>query len=156
MSQSHRLVCINISRDICLKLIERRAMSPDQLSGSMRFLSTAALNLCRQLNELSGVPVIGLARDITVKMVELNMVSNVQAASVALAEYGQMVAEVASQLDVKTAPSALKAARDLTLKMLETGRLGRNSLPALFEELAVSLAEKASEKLQKSGLDAVD
>ena len=124
-------------------------MPPDQLSGSMRFLSTAAENLYRELKEPEGVPVVGLARDITVKLVELNLVGSVQAAALALAENGRMVAEVASQLDLKTAPPALKTARDLTLKMLETGRLGRNSLPALFEELAVSVAEKAAKKVEK-------
>ena len=154
MPQSHRLVCINISRDLCLKLIERRAMPPDQLSGSMRFLSTAAENLYQELNEPTGVPVVGLARDITVKLVELNLVGSVQAAAVALAENGRMVAEVASQLDTKTAPPALKTARDLTLKMLETGRLGRNSLPALFEELAVSVSEKAARRDENGSVEA--
>lgn len=145
MPESHRIICINISRDLCLKLIERRAMSPDQLSNSMRLLTTAAENLFLDIHEPAGIPVLRLARDITVKLTELGMVGSVQSAAVTLAENGRMVAEVAGQLDLTLAPSALKTARDLTLKMLETGRLSRTSLPALFEELAISVVEKAAQ-----------
>ncbi len=144
MPQSHRIVCINLSRDICLKLVERRSLAPEQLTGAMGLLTTAAENLFKEIDDGGGLYLVRLARDFTLKLIECNLVASVQTAAAALGETGRLAAEVAAQLDRRLAPVALNTARDLTLKLLETGRLSRTSLPATFAELARSVAGQAS------------
>lgn len=140
MSELHRIAAINMSRDICLKLVERRTLAPDQLTAAMSLLTTSAQNMFREIDDPNGLYLMRLARDFTVKLIERNLISNVQAASASLGENGRMAAEVSARLDPRLAPAALNTARDLTLKLLETGRLSLASLPALFEEVARSVA----------------
>ncbi|MDR0881143.1 MAG: hypothetical protein LBP55_01160 [Candidatus Adiutrix sp.] len=136
MPESHRIACINLSRDICLRLVERRSLAPEQLTEAMNFLTVSAENLFHDLGAPKGLYLVRLARDFTLKLIERNLIGNVQAAASSLVEYGQMAADISAQLDPALAQVALNTARDLTLKLLETGRLSRPSLPALFEKLA--------------------
>lgn len=140
MPESHRIAAINMSRDICLKLVERRTLAPDQLTSAMGLLTTAAQDMFREINDPNGLYLMRLARDFTVKLIERNLISNVQAAAAALGENGRMAAEVSARLDPQLAPAALNTARDLALKLLETGRLSLASLPAMFEQLARAVA----------------
>lgn len=140
MPEMHRIAAINMARDICLKLVERRTLAPDQLTAAMSLLTTSAQNMFREIDDPHGLYLMRLARDFTVKLIERNLINNVQAAAAALSENGRMVAEVAARLDPRLAPAALNSARDLALKLLETGRLSLASLPAMFEELARSVA----------------
>lgn len=140
MTTSNRSAAINIARDLCMKLIERRTISPDQLPAALAFLTVAAENLFREANDGGGLWLVRLARDLTLKIVERNLASSLQSVAETLAENGRMVASVAAGLDQAAAPAALNAARDLCLKLLETGRLTRSALPGLFAELAQSAA----------------
>jgi|GEM_PF-2627410 len=140
MPESHRIAAINMSRDICLKLVERRSLAPNQLTAAMSLLTTSAQNMFREIDDPNGLYLMRLARDFTIKLIERNLINNVQAAAAALGENGRMAAEVSARLDPRLAPAALNTARDLALKLLETGRLSLASLPALFEEVARSVA----------------
>lgn len=143
MPETHRIAAINMSRDICLKLVERRTLAPDQLTAAMSLLTTSAQNMFREINDPNGLYLMRLARDFTIKLIERNLISSAQAAAAALGENGRMAAEVSARLDPQLAPAAMNIARDLALKLLETGRLSLASLPAMFEELARSVAGEA-------------
>ncbi len=142
MGDPNRAAAINMARDITLKLIERRAVAPDQLAGGLSLLITAAENLLRELDDGDGLWLARLARDCTLKMIECRLVAGFQAAAASLGENGRLAARTAATLDPALAPAALNAARDLALKMLETGRISRAGLPELFAELAGAVAEK--------------
>lgn len=142
MGESNRAAAVNLARDLTLKLIERRVASPDQLAGGLSLLTTAAENLFREIDDGQGLWLVRLARDFTLKTIECRLVASFPTAAAALAEYGRMVDQVAAGLDRDLAPVALNAAKDLTLKLLESGRLTRAGLPELFAELARSIAEK--------------
>ncbi len=137
-----RAAAVNLARDLALKLVERRAVGPDQLAGGLSLLITAAENLFREIDDGRGLWLVRLARDFTLKTIECRLVASFPAAAAALAEYGRMAAQTAAGLDRDLAPAALNAAKDLTLKLLENGRLSRAGLPDLFAELARSIAEK--------------
>ena len=139
-----RNAAVNMARDICLKLIERRAVAPENLNGAMSLLAAAAEALFEEINDGDGLWLVRMARDFTLKMVERNFIGTVQAAALALNENGRMLAAAAAGLDPALAPTALGAARDLSLKLLETGRLSRTALPDFFRDLASSLAGEKS------------
>lgn len=142
MGEPNRAACVNLARDLTLKLIERRAASPDQLAGGLSLLITAAENLFRELDDGHGLWLVRLARDFTLKTIECRLVAGFPAAGVALAEYGRMAAQAAAGLERDLAPVALNTAKDLTLKLLESGRVSRAGLPDLFAELVRAIAEK--------------
>ena len=139
MGQANRSAAINLARDLTMKLIERRAVAPDQLAAGVKLLAVAAENLFRELDDGNGLWLVRLARDCTLKMIERNLVGSVEAAAVSLGENGRLAAATAAGLDPEVASAALNTARDLSLKFLETGRVTRASWPALFEELALAL-----------------
>jgi len=76
-----------------------------------------------------------LARDLTLKLIERNLVGTVEGAAESLAENWRLVRRAAEGLPPASAPAALGAARDLTMKFLETGRLGRADWPEMFLRL---------------------
>lgn len=153
MPESHRIAAINMSRDICLKLVERRTLAPDQLTAAMSLLTTSAQNMFREIDDPNGLYLMRLARDFTIKLIERNLIGNVQAAAAALGENGRMAAEVSARLDPRLAPAALNSARDLALKLLETGRLSLASLPAMFEELAQAIAGEQARSQEAKDTD---
>ena len=148
LKQINRAAAINIARDLCLKLIERRTIAPEQLSGCLAFLTVAVENLFQEIDDGDGLWLVRLARDLTLKMIERNLAASPQAVAEALAHNGAMVAAVAGSLEPKAAPAALNAARDLCLKLLETGRLNRSALPELFAELAQSVGQPRKENVE--------
>jgi len=141
VNDSQKIAAINLARDLCLKLLERRALAPDQLAGAMSLITVAAENLIQETKDGDGLWLVRLARDFTLKYIERGLIGSAQAAAVGLAETGDMVTAVAARLSPNLGAPALNAARDLTLKMLETGRLSRAAAPALFEELALAVGQ---------------
>jgi hypothetical protein len=127
---------INLARDICLKLIERRAISPEHLADALTLLTTAAANLFVETADGDGLWLLRLGRDFTLKMIERNQIATAQAAALALVENTHLAAETAALLAPEKRTTALNAARDLTLKMAETGRLSKNGVADLFKEIA--------------------
>ena len=139
MGETNRAAAVNLARDLALKLVERRAVAPDNLAAGLKLLTVAAENLFRELDDGRGLWLARLARDCTLKMIERNLVGSVEAAAVSLGENGRLAAGLAAKLDPALAPAALNAARDLSLKFLETGRVTKASWPVLFEELALAV-----------------
>ncbi len=127
---------INLARDLCLKLIERRSLSPEQLAASLSLLSAAARNLFAEIEDGDGLWLVRLGRDFTLKMIERGQIANAQAAALALVENTRLAAETAAELPPPARIAAVGAARDLALKMAETGRLSRSGLGDLFKEIA--------------------
>lgn len=146
MSGAKQNASINLARDICLKLIERRAIAPDQLAGAMALLSGNAEKLFLETRDGGGLWLVRLGRDLTVKMIECSLIGSLGAASAALTENVRLLAGISARLDRESAPAALNAARDLSLKLLETGRLSRAALPELLEELALSVGASLKEE----------
>jgi hypothetical protein len=143
-----RPAAVNLARDICLRLIERRTIAPEQLPGTLGFLARAAENLmAAEAGGPEGLYPARLARDLTLKLIERNLVGTAQGAAESLAENWRLVRRAAEGLPPASAPAALNAARDLALKFLETGRLGRADWPEMFLRLAraaAGLAESES------------
>ena len=136
-----RPAAVNLARDICLRLIERRTISPEQLPGALGFLARAAENLmAAETGGPEGLYAARLARDITLKLIERNLVGTAPAAAESLAENWRLVRRAAEGLPPASAPVALAAAKDLALKFLETGRLGRAEWPEMFIRLARAAA----------------
>ncbi len=133
---------LNMARDICLKLIERRAVAPENLAGSMALLTASLTALFKETKDGDGLWLVRMARDFTLKKIERNFVGTPQAAADSLTDNGRMLAAAAAGLKARSAPAAMGAARDLSLKLLETGRLSRAALPDFFVELAWSLGRK--------------
>lgn len=138
MFTAHRAPAINIARDLCLKMLERRCLSPDNLPDALALLALTAENLLRETEDGRGLWLVRLARDLTVKLIERNLISSVQQAAENLADNCRMLAPLAACLEPQAAAAALAAARDLCLKLLETGRLSRANLPDFFQRLALS------------------
>ena len=134
-----RPAAINLARDLCLRLIERRAVSPEQLPAALDFLTRAAENLMAA-DAPDGLYAVRLARDLTLKLIERNLVGTVERTAESLAENWRLVRRAAEGLPPAAAPAALAAARDLALKFLETGRIGRADWPKLFIRLAQAIA----------------
>ena len=139
MIKANRPAAVNLARDLALKLVERRAAAPDQLAAGLKLLTVSAENLLRELDDGNGLWLVRLARDCTLKMIERNLIGSVEGAAVSLGENGRLAAGIAARLDPALAPAALNAARDLSLKYLETGRGTKASWPGLFEELALAV-----------------
>jgi hypothetical protein len=140
-----RPAAVNLARDLCLRLIERRTMSPEQLPGALGLLARAAENLmAAEAGGQEGLFPARLARDLTLKLIERNLVGTAPAAAESLAENWRLVRRAADGLPPALAPAALTAARDLALKFLETGRLGRAEWPEMFVRLARAAAGKES------------
>ena len=136
-----RPAAVNLSRDLCLRLIERRTIAPDQLLGALSFLARSAENLmAAEAGGSAGLYSARLARDLTLKLIERNLVGTVQGTAESLAENWRLVRRAAEGLPPALAPTTLEAARDLALKFLETGRLGRAEWPEMFIRLARGLA----------------
>ena len=141
-----RPAAVNLARDLCLRLIERRTISPEQLPGALGLLARAAENLmAAEAGGPGGVYAARLARDMTLKLIERNLVSTAQAAAESLAENWRLVRRAAEGLPPVSAPAALAAARDLALKFLETGRLGRAEWPEMFTRLARAAVAEGEE-----------
>lgn len=139
MGGENRSAAVNLARDLALKLVERRAVGPDNLAAGLKLLTVAAENLFRELDDGRGLWLVRLARDCTLKMIERNLIGSVESAAVSLGENGRLAAAIAARLDPALAPAALNTARDLSLKFLETGRVTKASWAALFEELALAV-----------------
>lgn len=139
MGGINRSAAVNLARDLTMKLVERRAVAPDQLAAGLKLLTVAAENLFLELDDGNGLWLVRLARDCTAKMIERNLVGSVEAAAVSLGDNGRLAARIAAELDPDLAPAALNTARDLSLKFLETGRVSKSSWPDLFEELALAV-----------------
>jgi hypothetical protein len=136
-----RPAAVNLARDLCLRLIERRTLAPEQLPGALGFLALAAENLmAAEAGGPESLYPARLARDLTLKLIERNLVGTVQATAESLAENWRLVRRAAEGLPPAAAPAALGAARDLALKFLETGRLGRTEWPEMFIRLARAAA----------------
>ena len=136
-----RPAAVNLARDLCLRLIERRTLAPEQLPGALSFLARAAENLMAA--ETGGPDSLfpaRLARDLTLKLIERNMVVTIQGTAESLAENWRLVRRAAEGLPPASAQAALGAARDLALKFLETGRLARADWPEMFVRLARAAA----------------
>ncbi|UQZ87760.1 hypothetical protein C4J81_00415 [Deltaproteobacteria bacterium Smac51] len=146
MSEAREIAAINMARDLCLKLIERRALSPDQLAGAMSLLTAAAVNLFAETDDGDGLWLVRLGRDFTLKLIERGQVAGAQAAAVALGENTRLAIETAAGLAPEVKIPALNAARDLVLKMTETGRLSKNGMADLFREIALSVGDKELRK----------
>lgn len=140
MTNINRSASIGIARDLALKLIERRAASPDQLAAGLKLLTLAADNLFLELQDGDGLWLVRLARDCTIKMIERNLIGSLETAALGLAENGRLMARIATGLDLETRAAAMNTARDLSLKFLETGRVSKSGWAELFQELAHSLA----------------
>jgi hypothetical protein len=140
MNPASRNAAVNLARDLCLKLLEHRAIAPEQLGEALLLLRGAAEKLLGELDDGRGLWLLRLARDLTLKLIERNLISSARSAAQNLDENGRWLKALAARLEPELAPTALAAARDLTLKLLETGRLSRAGLPPLFEELALNLA----------------
>jgi hypothetical protein len=131
----------NLARDLGLRLSERGTMAPDQLPDALCFLARAAESLmAAEAGGQAGLFPARLARDLTLKLIERNQVGTVQAAAESLAENWGLVRRAAEGLPADAAPASLGAARDLALKLLETGRLGRTEWPEMFIRLARAAA----------------
>lgn len=135
---------INLARDICLKLIEGRGISPEQLAPSLSLLTVAAQNLFAETRDGDGLWLLRLGRDFTLKMIERKQIATAQAAAQALVENTRLAAETAATLTAEKRLTALNAARDLTLKMTETGRLSKNAFGDLFKEIAQAVGGKVN------------
>ena len=136
-----RPAAVNLARDLCLRLIERRTLAPEQLPGALSLLARAAENLmAAETGGPDGLFPARLARDLTVKLIERNFVVTVQGTAESLAENWRLVRRAAEGLPPASAPAALSAARDLALKFMETGRLGRADWPEMFFRLARAAA----------------
>ncbi|MDR2946234.1 MAG: hypothetical protein LBV79_05760 [Candidatus Adiutrix sp.] len=135
----NRSAAVNLARDLALKLVERRAVAPDQLAAGLKLLTVAAENVLRETDDGHGLWLVRLARDCTLKMIERNLAATVEAAAVSLGENARLAVAVAARLDQALAPAALNAARDLSLKFLETGRVTKSAWPQLFEEVALAV-----------------
>jgi hypothetical protein len=136
-----RPAAVGLARDLCLRLVERRVISPEQLPGALGLLAGAAENLmAAEAGGPGGVYAARLARDMTLKLIERNLVGSASAAAESLAENWRLVRRAAEGLPPASAPAALAAARDLALKFLETGRLGRAEWPEMFIRLARAAA----------------
>jgi hypothetical protein len=136
-----RPAAVTLARDICLRLIEHRALAPEQLPGALGSLARAAENLmAAEAGGPDGLYPARLARDMTLKLIERNLVGTAEGAAESLAENWRLVRRAAEGLPPDLAPAALGAARDLALKFLETGRLGRADWPEMFLRLARSAA----------------
>jgi len=136
-----RPAAVNLARDLCLRLIERRTLAPEQLPGALSLLARAAENLmAAETGGPDGLFPARLARDLTVKLIERNFVVTVQGTAESLAENWRLVRRAAEGLPPASAPAALGAARDLALKFMETGRLGRADWPEMFIRLARAAA----------------
>jgi hypothetical protein len=132
-----RPASVNLARDLCLRLIERRTLAPEQLPGALSLLARAAENLMAdETGGPDGLFPARLARDLTVKLIERNFVVTVPGTAESLAENWRLVRRAAEGLPPASAPAALGAARDLALKFMETGRLGRADWPDMFIRLA--------------------
>ena len=132
-----RPAAVNLARDLCLRLIEHRTIAPENLPGALSFLARAAENLmAAEAGGPEGLYPARLARDLTLKLIERNLVGTVEGAAESLAENWRLVRLAAEGLPPASAPAALGAARDLALKLLETGRLGRADWPEMFIRLA--------------------
>jgi hypothetical protein len=77
-----RPAAVNLARDICLRLIERRTLAPEQLPGALSLLAQAAENLmAAETGGPEGLFSARLARDLTLKCIERNLVGTVQGAA---------------------------------------------------------------------------
>lgn len=140
MGLPNRTASINLARDLCLKLIERRALSPAQLPVVIQPMVVSIDTLFQELDDGNGLWLVRLARDITLKMIERNQVASLEAALSTLKESVQMLDRLTRDLDPELAVAALNLARDLSLKFLEAGRLSRASFPDFFAQTARAVA----------------
>lgn len=130
---------INMARDLCLRLIERRALAPGQVAAAMALLAVAAQNALDAAGDGDGLWLARLGRDLTLKMIERGFLASPADAAAALGQNTRLAAETAALLPPGTRAAALNAAKDLTLKMAETGRLSKTGLAGLFREIATGL-----------------
>ncbi|MDR1921020.1 MAG: hypothetical protein LBS31_04660 [Candidatus Adiutrix sp.] len=141
MPDEKRAAALSLARDLCLKMIERRSIAPEQLPGALSLLTVAAENVFAQTRDGAGLWVVRLARDFTLKAIERNQVAGPTAAAAYLAEFAFMIYGTAQKLHGADLQGPLSAAKDLVLKLLETGRISSGAVPALFEELALAASE---------------
>ena len=129
----------NLAKDLCLKMIEHRSLGPDNLASALKLLNHCAQNLFLEINDDDGPYILRLARDFTLKSIERKQVSAPEDVAVLLNQNAHLLFNLAQKFSKEDLELKFQVARDLSLKLLETGRLGFKDLPEMLEDLLGAL-----------------
>ena len=129
---------LQLAREICQKLIERRLLGASQVAGSLEWLG-AGLRAMGE-NE-SAKPAMKWAGELTLRLVEQGRARTPQIALDTMGEIVDGLGRITGKLSPEKAPQALRAAVDLALKLLEVHFISQNQLLGTIESLALAAAK---------------
>jgi hypothetical protein len=127
-----------LARDLCSKLLERRALGPGQLEEALRAFGEKGRAILADSRE--AFPALRLAGEITGRLIERGRLSSVSAALESLGQNARAVKEAAASLPPEKAGPAIKAAQDLVLKLLETNAISPGAVKDSLRELSRAAA----------------
>jgi hypothetical protein len=133
-------LALNIARDLALKFLERRSVSPGRIPGFIGYIGKN----CRDLLQSDGegpLPLLRPAAAITARLIERGSLSGNEAVWLNLSGNLKILKEIAETLPPERAMEILRNSVALLLKTLETRTLGADSVKTYLESLAKSAAE---------------
>ncbi|MDR0354233.1 MAG: hypothetical protein LBJ64_00615 [Deltaproteobacteria bacterium] len=137
---------LRLAKEICQKLLERRLLSAAKLPETLKRLGDLSAEL---LLASPDPPILSLAGDLVLRLVERGRLGTSQAAGEALSLLTEVLSQVNAELPAHKSGAALKSSVDLSLKLLETNAAGPDHLPEIIRSLAFISADLLPDEEQK-------